>query len=159
MAIPIEQIYKNIRDMDYITVIPRQTPVPNFYELEDGTIVGVITNVNHLLPNPANPNGVSANLAAEILVFVPQNKRDPHGKQVEENTSMTIIEEDVDYTPLKESFNVYDLSNGVVLSVKTVLGQVQKTDLHTRVGEPVYNISTQPIIKVKRGNNSPKRTR
>lgn len=153
MITPMEQIYKNIRDMGYVTAVPRHKPVPSFYKLEDDTILGVITNVNYLIQNSTDPNDASTNLTSDVFIFVPQSKRDPLGKQIEENTNPTIIQEDVEYYPLKEEFNVYDLSNGVVLSVKTVLAQVQKTDLYTKVGEPLYNINTQPIIKAKKGNN------
>ena len=106
-----------------------------------------------------NPNNASANLTpAQVLVFVPPNKRNPNGKQVGSNTSAAIVEEDVEYQTLKEDFNVYDLSNGAVLSIKTVLGQVQKTDLYTDVGEPVYNISSQPVIKIKTNANQPRQS-
>ena len=150
MAIPLEEIYKDIQDMGYITVNPRRAPVPSFYKLTDGTILSLITHVNHLVQNPINPNNASANMTPpQILAFVPQDKRVPNGKQEGKNVSMTIIDEDVEYETLKEDFNVYQLSNGTVLSIKTVLGQVQKTDLHTAVGEPIYNINSQPVIKIK----------
>lgn len=150
MAISLDEIYKNIQDMGYITTTSRHAPVPSFYKLSDGTILSLITHINHLVQNPINPNDASANLTTpQVLAFVPQNKRDPSGKQAGKNASMTIINEDVDYETLNENFNVYDLSNGTVLSIKTVLGQVQKTDLHTDMGEPIYTINSQPVIKVK----------
>lgn len=154
----IDEIYEKIRDMDYVTVTPQHTPVPNFYKLGDGTILGVITHLNHLITNPTDPNRVSTNFSSETFAFVPSGKRKPEGKQLDESTSATVIDEDMKYTTLKEDFNVYDLSSGGVISIKTVLGQVQKTDRYNNVGEPIYNVNAQPIIKVKRGNRLAKRT-
>ena len=60
------------------------------------------------------------------------------------------LEEDVEYEVLHENFSVYDLSNGLTLSVKTVVGQIKKTKFFTRDGEPVYVVNTNPIIKTKK---------
>ena len=61
-----------------------------------------------------------------------------------------IVEDDVEFEVLQESFSVYDLSNGMVLSLKPVLGQVRKTGVYSKEGEPVYTININPIIKFKR---------
>ncbi len=150
MTIPLEEIYKEVKDMNYIIVNPRHTPVPSFYKLDDGTMLGILTRINHLIPNPMNTNDISTNLSTQVFAFVPENKRNPNGKQEGSGVSVTIIEEDVEYETLKEDFNTYDLSNDIVLSLKTVLGQVQKTDIHTNMGEPIYNINSQPVIKIKK---------
>lgn len=38
----------------------------------------------------------------------------------------SFVEDDVEFEVLQENFSVYDLSNGMVLSLKPVLGQVRK---------------------------------
>ncbi len=157
MAIPLEEIQKDIQAMGYITATPRKTPMPSLYKLNDGTILSITTHINHFIQDPLNPNNASVNMTPpQLLVFVPPDKRNLHGKQGGPNVSVTITDEDVEYDTLKEDFNVYDLSNGAVFSIKTVLGQVQKTDLHTPIGEPVYNINSQPIIRIKTNNKRPR---
>ena len=39
-----------------------------------------------------------------------------------------LIDEDVQCDILREEFNVYNLSNNMVMSVKTVVGQVRRTE-------------------------------
>jgi len=38
----------------------------------------------------------------------------------------------------------------MVLSVKTVAGQISKTKFLTQDGEPIYLVSTTPVVKVKK---------
>ena len=45
---------------------------------------------------------------------------------------------------------VYDLSNSMVLSLKTVLAQVRKSRLVVIGGEPVYLATVNPVIKIKK---------
>ena len=144
----IEEIHQNILGMDYVIATPRQKPMPSFYKLADGTILSVLIKVNHLIPNIINPNDMSANFTSEIQCFIPQSNRGMSGMQVGDLTNVTIIDEDMKYTTLKEDFNVYDMSNGTVVSVKTVLVQVKKTDQYNKEGEPIYNVITQPIVKI-----------
>ena len=66
------------------------------------------------------------------------------------NFMQCIIDEDVEFEVLQENFSVYDLSNDFVLSIKTVLGQVKKTDGLTATGEPIYTVNVNPIIKFKK---------
>ncbi len=111
-----------------------------------------MTRINHLLQNQFDPNGASLNSAVDIHVFVPQNARNPNGRRLEPNMNITssIVDEDIECNTLKEEFNVYNLSNDTILSVKTVVGQVRKTDLYNIEGEPIYNIDSQPVIKFKK---------
>ena len=62
----------------------------------------------------------------------------------------SIINEDVQCDILREEFNVYTLSNNTVMSVKTVVGQVRKTDAYNDRGEPIYNVDCQPVLKFKK---------
>lgn len=155
VAIAIEEIQDNIRAMGYITATPRGIPTPSFYKLGDGTILSVLTRINHLLQHPSNPNNVSMNSGVDIHVFVDSKNRNPAGKQSSgENPTLSIIDEDLQCDPLLEEFNVYDLSNGKIMSVKTIVAQVRKTDLHNDTGEPIYQVDSQPVIKFKNGPNS-----
>ena len=111
-----------------------------------------IVVVNHLLQDPTNPNSISVNSNISISVSVPQNNRNPRGKQPDPDIQIvpSIIDEDVQCGILREEFNVYNLSNNMVMSVKTVVGQVRKTDLYNDRREPIYNVDCQPVLKFKR---------
>ena len=61
-----------------------------------------------------------------------------------------VTDDDMEPEPLKENFSVYELSNGLVLSVKAVAGQISKTKFFTVDGEPVYIVNTTPISKIKK---------
>ena len=152
MVVPIEEIHKEIQNMGYVTATPQRTPIPSFYKLGDGTILSVLTKINHLLQNPFDPNSVALNSNIDIHVFVAHEKRNPRGKQLDssQNIASSIIDEDIDCETLREEFNVYNLSNSSILSLKTVVGQVRKTDLYNQEGEPIYNINSQPVIKFKK---------
>lgn len=49
-----------------------------------------------------------------------------------------------------EEFSTYELSNGVLLSIKAVAGQIQKSRKRTEFGEPIYSVNINPIIKFKK---------
>ena len=150
MTIPIEEIFKEIKGMGYVTSTPRKILQPSFYKLGDGTILSVLIRINHLVVDPFNPNSVSLNSVNNVHVFVEKSKRQPGTESKPHKDSISIIDDDVECTTLREEFNVYDLSNGDTMSVKSVLGQVRKTNMFSNNGEPIYNIDLQPIIKIKR---------
>ena len=148
----IDEIVNRIKDMGYIIATPQRAPIPSFYELDGGTILSAIVVVNHLLKDPTNPNSISVNSNISISVSVPQNNRNPRGKQPDPDIQVvpSIIDEDVQCDILREEFNVYNLSNNMVMSVKTVVGQVRRTDLYNDRGEPIYNVDCQPVLKFKK---------
>ena len=152
VTIAIDEIVNRIKDMGYILATPQRAPIPSFYELDGGTILSALVAVNHLLQDPTNPNDVSINSSISISVYVPPNNRNPRGKQADPDKQVvpSIIDEDVQCDILREEFNVYNLSNNMVMSVKTVAGQIRKTDLYNDRGEPTYNIDWQPVIKFKK---------
>lgn len=149
--IPEEEILGNIKDMGYVTITPRAIN-PSYYKLNDGTIIRALVQVNSLVPDPKNPDGFSVNQNNLVIAYVPKEKRNPisfqpyNPAELEQN----IVDQDVDFEVLRENFSVYELSNNMVLSVKTVVGQIRKTKFYTKEGEPVYIINTNPIIKVKK---------
>lgn len=50
---------------------------------------------------------------------------------------------------LKEDFSEYELSNGLIMSVKAVVSQINKTEYLTPIGEPVYVVKSVSIVKIK----------
>jgi len=149
--IPEEEILNNLKDMGYIMVKPRVL-YPSFYKLSDGTTVRALINVNYLIADPQSPQGFAVNSTNSVSAFVPKEKRRPELFQPYNPAELLTdpVDDDVDFEVLRENFSVYDLSNGMVLSVKTVVGQITKTKYYTRDGEPIYNINTNPIIKAKK---------
>ncbi len=149
--IPEEEIRNNLVDMGYILATPRAL-FPSYYKLNDGTIARALININYLIADPQAPQGFAVNQTNSVTAFVPKEKRHPELFQPY-NTAELLkdpIDEDVEFEVLRENFSVYDLSNDMILSVKTVVGQIIKSKYHTRDGEPIYSINTNPIIKAKK---------
>ena len=149
--ITVDNLNDEIKKMGYVIAIPRGTPIPSFYKLADGTILSAMIVVNHALQNPSKPDILSINNGISLKTFVPSSKRDLNKKRLAAQTGSiaSIVDEDVQYETLHERFNEYNLSNGAVLGVKTIIGQVQKTALCNNQGEPIYNVDTQPMFKIK----------
>ncbi len=151
MTIPYEEVESNIKDMKYITATPK-TLEPSFYKLRDGTIVKTLIHVNHLIPDPRSPQRFAIYSTNIIVTYVPKEKRNPEAFQSFNVAELqnSIIENDMETEPLRENFSVYDLSNGMTLSVKTVAVQINKTKFYTQDGEPVYLVNITPIVKIKK---------
>lgn len=73
-VVPEEEINSNIKSMGYVLVTPRRV-YPSFYRLSDGTILKVIVNLNHLIPDMQNPDSVGVNSTNITSTYVPK-KRD-----------------------------------------------------------------------------------
>jgi len=57
--------------------------------------------------------------------------------------------EEVDFENAKEEWNVYKLADGSTLKVKLVLiNVVRSRDKYDPLGNPIYGISSQNIVKV-----------
>jgi len=151
MTIANEEVEGWIKDMGYITVTPR-TIEPSFYKLKDGTVIRALININHVIADPKSPQGFAINSGNAVVCYVPKEKRNPAAFQQYNPAEMQsgIIDDDMEPETLRENFSVYDLSNGMVLSVKTVVAQISKTKFYTQDGEPVYLVNTTPILKVKK---------
>ncbi len=151
--IPEEEILANIRDMGYVTCTPRRIR-PSYYKTNDGigTIICVLIRPNHVVPVTNSPDGFTINHTVQISSFTPKENRRPQKFQEHQpgDVQSGITEVDVDCEPLSEEFSVYDLSNGLVLSMKTVVGQINRTKFFTPEGEPMYTVDANPIIKFKK---------
>jgi len=151
MTIANEEVDGWVKDMGYVTVTPR-TLEPSFYKLKDGTVIKAIININHLIPDPKSPQGFAINSSNVVSCYVPKEKRNPAAFQKYDPSELQggIIDDDMEPETLRENFSVYDLSNGMVLSVKTVVAQISKTKFYTQDGEHVYLVNSTPVVKVKK---------
>lgn len=151
--IPEEEIIGDIKNMGYVIASPRKV-YPSYYRLADRTVLKIVVNINYLLPAPQRPEGFNINQTNIISAHVPKEKRKPEAfvpyTPAEIGSDVNIIEEDVEFDVLQENFSVYDLSNGFVLSLKPVLGQVKKTKFYTTDGEPLYTVNINPVLKLKK---------
>ncbi len=152
MSESIEKINQDIANMGYVVVTPIKPIVPSFYKLEDGTILSALIKVDHLLQNDRKSDILSVHTTTEIYVFVPPEKRDTPNEQRKPTQNVNIINNDVTCTPLREEYNVYELNKNLVLSIKTIVGQVVKTDQVSQQGEPIYNVQVQHVSKINPHN-------
>ena len=53
----------------------------------------------------------------------------------------------VDFQVIKEDWNEYDLSDGTKLKVKLVLVDVLRFPRYNPIGEPIYQIMSQNVVK------------
>jgi hypothetical protein len=151
LTVANEEVDGWIKDMGYVTVTPRHLE-PSYYKLKDGSIIKALIYVNHLIPAPSSPDGFTVSSTNLITAFVPKDKRRPEAFQPYHQADIQsgILDDDMEPEPLRENFSVYDLSNGMVLSVKTVAGQISKTRYYTKDGEPIYTVNATPVIKTKK---------
>lgn len=148
-----DQILARIHEMGYITLKPMEVN-PSYYELKDGTIIEAGIRIEAVVPDPRQPNGYNVRTSNYAVTYVPRNARNPGGYRpfTAAELATGIVEEDVEIKTLKEKFSSYALSNGMTLSIKAVVAQIQKTRFFTEHGESVYSVNISPVYKFKRGS-------
>ncbi len=57
--------------------------------------------------------------------------------------------EELDFEPLRESWNEYRLEDGTLLKIKTVVGKITRLDVYTAEGDPVYNVASSNVVTVQ----------
>ena len=146
----LNEINEEIKKMGYVPFVTRMER-PNFYRLEDGSILRVYSILNSLIMDPANPQNAQINAQNIMTVFVPQRLRGTPSMQVytQADYQANMENPDMTFETLIENFNVYEVNEKNVMSVKTTVSQVGKTKLFNSVGEPVYLVNTTPIPKFK----------
>ena len=60
-----------------------------------------------------------------------------------------VIDEDVQNKEVISDFSEYELSNGMIIQIRTVVSQIKKTKYFSQDGEPVYTVTVAPVIKFK----------
>ncbi len=151
MVEALENIKQTIEEMQYVTVKPVKIE-SSFYKLKDGTVIEVHTHISRLIPDQQTPPGYAISSNNIITSYVKPENRRPGKFKPDEQTDLNsqVIDEDMDPIPLREEFSIYELSNKMKLSVKVVVGQVQKTSCYTRDGEPTYLVNVVPVIKMQK---------
>jgi len=149
--IPEEEILGYIHEMGYLTIKLKEV-LPSFYKLADGTILEAAIIIESIVPDPRQQSGYQIRTRHYSVAYVPQNERKPtEYKPFNPAEILTdIVSDDVEAERLREEFSTYELSNGMILSIKAVVGQIQKSRKRTEFGEPIYSININPIYKFKK---------
>lgn len=147
----LEQVNDEIKKMGYTPFVARMER-PNFYRLEDGSILRVYAILNNLILDPNNPNGAKINAQNVVAIFVPSKLRGTPAIQqyTLADYQANMESPDMVFETLIENFNVYDVDDKWVMSIKTTVSQVSKTRLFNAMGEPIYLVNTTPIPKFKK---------
>jgi len=119
-------------------------------KLKDGTKLRVTTVLTAILKEDDRLGIGTQNLIAvaelpKELWGPPSDKKYPP-EELEKN----IVEEDMDFKVEKERWNVYELEDGTIVSIKPYVVMVSRTGYYSERGEPIYILNIQPIVKVKR---------
>jgi hypothetical protein len=144
----IDSINEEIRKMGYPSFVPR-TEKPNFYRLDDGTILRLYPILNSL--TPTQKHAFQFNIQNNISTFVPKQLRGTPSEvsydqqQLQENIEVF----DLSFRPMIEDFNEYEVDSKQILSIKTTPAQISKSKFFNNLGEPIYLVATTMIVKVK----------
>lgn len=58
------------------------------------------------------------------------------------------LQEEVEFEVLKKESSEYKLSDGALLKIDLMIVKVGRTSLHDSIGEPLYLISSQPLVNL-----------
>jgi len=123
----------------------------NIYDLRDGTRLKTKFILVTVLQEPAS-KGFSLGFTSKVVVgaMPPQELM---GKPSEPSTGKelesSVVEEDIEFTTVREGWNRYKLENGIVLKIKNVLVQVSRTNRYDSKGVPIYIVNSGAIVKMK----------
>jgi hypothetical protein len=146
----VDEMNKEIKLMGYVPFIPKSEN-PNYYRLDEGTILRVYPILNNLTLNPAQADSLQVNVQNIIATFVPKKLRGiPSAKSYTQQELQANIEVfDMPFTTLTEDFNVYEVDSKQILSIKTTVSQISKSKLFSNNGEPIYLVATAIVAKSK----------
>lgn len=147
----IDNINEEIRKMGYPSFVPK-TEKPNFYRLDDGTILRLYPILNSLTTvSTTQKYALQFNIQNNISTFVPKQLRGPpselsyNQQQLQENIEVF----DLLFRAMIEDFNEYEVDSKQILSIKTTPAQISKSKFFNNLGEPIYLVATTMIVKVK----------
>lgn len=61
----------------------------------------------------------------------------------------SIVKEDLDFEPLKQTWNAYNLENGIAIKVRNSPINVSRTSKFDNRGLPIYLVDSTADVKVK----------
>lgn len=152
---PIEDVQEMIQNYGYLTIKSSKI-YDSFFKLKDDNILECKITFQGILVNPIDKQQINANLRTHFHVYSSVNDRafnTPalHVSDLNPSSSKPskVVDDDVEFEILYDPFSVFTLNNDTVISIKHVISQIRKFDITTANGEPVYNVQTTPIVKIK----------
>ncbi|HXX98516.1 MAG TPA: hypothetical protein VEL11_15535 [Candidatus Bathyarchaeia archaeon] len=137
-----EEVQQRITNYGYLLVGNPKKYSPSYYKVKDETIIGASIRIETVLENPRSGSH-AIRTSNNIKAYVPNELRKPDlYKPFQPNEIVTGIIDASEY-------NDYELSNGVVISIRTIVNQIKKTRYFTKEGEPIYSVIITPVIKTK----------
>jgi hypothetical protein len=123
----VEDIQKKIHSMGYLAIKNLKVN-PSYYELNDGTIIEAIVRIDSIIQDSSQPNGFFIRSSNVVKAYVPKDKRDPKKFiPYSLNELITgIIEEDLPSEELSSDYSEYELSNNVILNIRSIVSQIKK---------------------------------
>jgi hypothetical protein len=122
----------------------------NLYEIEDGTRLRARVVLKTVIKFGDGRYLFGVEQITGIA-FLPEKLRGPPSTQKysPEELSKNIEIEDLEFKTLKENWNVYRLSDGLTVSIKCEVTQINRTRLFNELGEPIYTVNMTSLFKVK----------
>jgi hypothetical protein len=122
----------------------------NLYEVEDGTRLRARVVLKTVIKFEDGRYLFGVEQITGIA-FLPEKLRGPPSTQKysPEELSKNIEIEDLEFKTLKENWNVYRLSDGLTVSIKCAVTQINRTRLFNELGEPIYTVNITSLFKVK----------
>ena len=122
----------------------------NLYEIEDGTRLRARVVLKTVIKFGDGRYLFGVEQITGIA-FLPEKLRGPPSTQkyLPEELSKNIEIEDLEFKTLKENWNVYRLSDGLTVSIKCEVTQINRTRLFNELGEPIYTVNITSLFKVK----------
>lgn len=121
------------------------------YRLVDGTYIKMKLDLIKVIKIVDDAGNINYTLSSNntIGILSPRSLRGPPAVKPypPEELASSIVEDDVEFTTVKEEWSKYKLSDGTVLSVKFIPVKVSKTDKFDVSGEPLYLVNHHVLLK------------
>jgi len=125
----------------------------NAFELDDKSIILlkiVVIKISRLEEDEkgfalkVNSRDIVGNLSKPELCGEPSTR-----KYAREELEESVVEEDIDFKQIADSWNEYKLEDGRKFYLKPILTMVSRTNKFNENGEPIYLIQSQVLSKTK----------
>ena len=136
----------------------------NYYKLQDGSVLKARLILRSVLTEGKLEDLVTQAKLGEkpklmisysveyvYAVEAPIELRGPSDskKYTPEDLKQVITQKDIDYETIRESWNLYQLDNGVILKMKLSPSVVSKTSKFDQVGMPIYVVESNWEMKIE----------
>lgn len=144
----ITEINNELKTMGYTPFVTR-IEKPNYYRVEDHTIVRLYPLLMHLTISATQNQSIQSiqlNIQNVVSTYVSPQL---HGNISTRTYSQEELQQAIDRYDMHFDILEENLTSKWILNVKTTLSQISKTKLFNNLGEPIYLITTALIPKIK----------